>query len=174
MAMDSYSQALQSRRGKSLDGSLMRVGEIDAPHGGIDHRLGVHGEETPSGEGAGTPHAMEPTAFDRESKTHLDEHIEGKNEHETPSPPASHHSMTHEDEHTMPVGEDSGTPYPRSQSPGMGGGDLEAEIRSHVIGHTSENEHEQLEGMKPRSLGERAKMGAMKSKFSPSGDGKKG
>ena len=171
--MDSYLAALQARRGKGVDGSLL--GEINDPHGAIDSRLGVGGAGTPGGEGQGTPSVTGKTQFDRNSPTHLDEHTEGAKEGMAASPPASHHSVTHEDEHTEPVGEGQiGRPEPHAQSTGQGEGELHSQIRDHVIGHVSEGEAEQLQGMSRPSLGQRAKMGAMKEKFSPAGDGTRG
>ncbi len=43
--------------------------------------------------------------------------------------------------------------------------DMSAEIASHVTGGANEHEYEMLKGMKPRSLGERAKMDALRTQF---------
>ncbi len=131
MAMDSYSQALQSRRGKSLDGALMHAGESD--HGG-------RGD-------------TEQTPFGGPKTTHMDEHTAPVREGESFAPPASRLATEHQDEHTPVVHQD--TPYANEDA------QAEAEIREHIIGHVSPGERESLSGMKPRSLGERVKMAAM-------------
>lgn len=203
MAMsDSYSQALASRRGKSLDPAVLSidsahghqdvrkgleagasgnmgdgagVGEGDPKHAGIDDRLGVGGKSTPDGEGAGTPTSKEPTAFDWKSPTHMDEHTAPAKEGAGASPAASWHDKGHGDEHTPPAGEmRSGQTEPRGQSTGAGLGEISSEVRDHVSDHASESEYHSLKNMKPRSLGERAKMEALKSKYSPAGSGKNG
>ena len=69
-------------------------------------------------------------------------------------------------EHTMVKGESaSAAPQPLAQSEGMGFGDLNSEIQANVAGHASQQEYNQLKGMKPRSLGERAKMDALSQMY---------
>lgn len=72
--------------------------------------------------------------------------------------------------HVPPVGEASrGAPMPLAQSTGMGGGDLVGQVGDHVGGHASQDEYEMLKGMPANTLGSKAKMGALKSKYEPAG-----
>lgn len=199
MAADSYSQALLSRRGKSLDPSLLIVSDQDHDlskgkglsagdgegagritggentHSEIDARAGATGSASAGGERVGTPHSDGETQYDRESTTHMDEHTKVANEGRAMSAPANRESSTHMDEHTKVPGEmGREMSMPRSQSPGEDGGELASDIRDHIGGHASAGEYEQLKGLKPRSLGERAKMDVLKAKFSPAGSVKNG
>ena len=97
---------------------------------------------------------------------HLDEHTPVEHEAHAVPPPASIHNAEHTDEHKHVEGEPPELAEPHSQSHGMGEGELHAEIMEHVSGHASKEEHEQLKGHSPRSLGERAKMEALNKKFS--------
>lgn len=150
MAADSYSQALMSRRGKSIDPNVIQIHE-EAPQ---DIRKGFSAGD-PADEGAiGMEIGEKPSmhaAVDAQVGI---------------TPQMLDPDQEHLDEHTQVDGEASrGAPLPVSQSPTVGGGELGSEIRDHVSGHASEMEYNQLKGMKPRSLGERAKMDALKSKF---------
>jgi len=72
----------------------------------------------------------------------------------------------HKDEHTHVTNETQhAAPDPAHQSDGAGLGELDAEIRGHVSDHGSESEYKSLSGMKPRSLGERAKMEVLKKQY---------
>lgn len=141
MAMDSYSQALQARRGKSMDMAMVygHDGEGDEGAHAVAESMGHgnHGEDT-----HGTPHAHEETPSPAGVTEHHDQHMPVHNEGEHMAPHPDWHSTEHEDEHT----------------------DVEHEIRSHIIGHVSPGEEERMAKAGPRSLGERAKMEAMKKK----------
>lgn len=185
MAMDALSQALAQRRGRSLDARLYadhpgnfengqglaaggegheaHIGEKDASHAGIDHRVGVDGAKSSKGEEHGTPWT------DGNNLPHpvAPQHTPVGHEGDGMSPHPNWRSPAHLDEHMKVAREESrGEPQPRSQSAGVGEGELHDEIREHIIGHTSEGEHDQLmaQGHRPRSLGERAKMMALKEK----------
>lgn len=140
-------------------------------HPGIDAREGVGGAGTAHGEGAGTPGPVGATPFDWRSPDHKDEHTASSREGLPASPVADWHSPDHKDEHTMARGEPTPAPQPAAQSSGTGGGDLAGQIAGYVSGHASQSEYDQLKGMKPRSLGERAKMDVLKSKYEPAGKG---
>ncbi len=133
MAMDSYSQALQSRRGKSLDGSIMHAG--------------AEGEMDPGGRGS-----TESPTFGGPKTEHSEEHIPVMREGEQREA-VNGGAVEHVDDHRPVVNQ--------HLPPAHVDADAEAEMREHIIGHVSPGEHEMLAGMKPRSLGERVKMAAM-------------
>lgn len=170
-SMSSLSQALSMRRGKGLDPSLMSDGnESDHTDPAIDRHVGVHGAGTEYGEGLGVPTEHEKEPFDQKSTTHEDEHTKVEHEGERPSPPASWHSKEHGDEdtkvtHGSMANVNTEVVGAAHQSTGEGLGALDEEIRNEVMGHASKSEHEQLKGMRPRSLGERAKMEALNGKY---------
>lgn len=134
MAMDAYSMALQSRRGKSLDphmammssdqlASIQEAAHSPTDHANVDSRLGI--DQIP------------PEVKDTTQGTKV-AHGDGKAQ---ASPP---------DLQLAGAG---------AAQPGQD------EIRDHVIGHESPNEYDQMKNQKPRSLGERAKLVAMKDKY---------
>lgn len=171
MSADTYSMALAQRRGTKLDPAMIK-GEIDAPHTQVNQHLGLN-SSSDGGERQGTPSHQGKTQYDRESPTHLDEHTPPVHEGQAPSPTPDRKSPDHKDEHTQVAGEQSrGLAYPHSQSVGAGGGDLHDQIRNEVTGHASLEEYELLKDLHPRSLGERAKMMALKDQYA--GDRSKG
>ena len=117
---------------------------------------------------------MEKPTFDPFSPGHGDEHTAPTREHLAASPPASWHDKGHMDENTHGSAAQSPHQMPAAQSTGKGAGEEASQIRDEVAGHASHEEYQQLKGIHPRSLGERAKMDALKSKYEPAGSGKNG
>lgn len=82
---------------------------------------------------------------------HMNEHISAQGEHDAPLP---HDHMKIKD----------------SKGPGQGldGGAAEADLNmdDEIMDHADRHEYHRMKGMKPRSLGERAKMDMMHKKYS--------
>lgn len=160
---DSYMNALLARRGRGMDPSMLISDDHDQDltkgrglaAGGIQDMDSTLGMTDPGHAGIDQRLGVDLVPPDvKNSGSAL----------KTPS----------DMDHTRVVHESAtAAPEPLSQSTGEGGGELGSEILDHIAGHGSQNEYELLKGMRPRSLGERAKMDALKSKFEP-GSGKSG
>lgn len=75
----------------------------------------------------------------------------------TGTPQFNRESPTHLDEHTLGANE--------SQAPAPVHPDMDKEIIGHIADHASADDYDNLKGMKPRSLGERAKMAALEKQY---------
>lgn len=145
--MDALSTALAQRRGKSIDPSMLITQEhsgdvrdgLKAPNviqqPGMSPELGKGPVEDGIHKGAMASPIMDPHA------EHLDEHIQGAGE------------------------AGRGHPQPLSQSPAQGLGELDQQMMQEIAGHGSSEEYQALKGIKPRSLGERAKMAVMQKQY---------
>ena len=156
-------KGLEARDGVGSGSS--EIGYDHGKHGAIDHRVGVDGKASSKGEEHGESYTGKHNLPDLQAHEG-GEHTMARNEGEKMSPAASWHSKSHLEEHTSPRGEGGAMGEPVHQSTGMGEGELKSQIREHIIGHQSVSENEQMKDRKPRSLGERVKMMAMKEKNS--------
>lgn len=139
MSTDSLSRALQSRRGNSLDPSMMQMPVDQAP-----------------GQMVLPPAAPQPMG---DSQGHKE--IDAKEGlHENPQIL----QQDHVEEHIPVMGEKGAPPVAPS---------LDDEMRDAVTDNATQMQYQQMQdqGSRPRSLGERAKMMALKDKYDM--DGKK-
>lgn len=163
---DALSTALQMRRGKGIDPSMVSMASAPSDASAQisqnkpqDVRKGFE-----SGASVGSSGGTVGVGQKDASHSGIDSRL-GVGGGQPPGP-------EHMEQHTSPINEASGSPQPAAQSAGVGGGDLNSQIRGYVTGHASQSEYDQLKGMsnKPRSLGERAKMDALKTQYAGKGN----
>lgn len=157
---DTYAKALQDRRGRGMNptelisqGAAQEADPEDVRNG---FDTGGPGETI----GIGMPDMTNPNHDGIDRRLGVDQVPPDVKNHgsalKTPS----------DTDHTAVRGESaSAAPQPLAQSEGMGFGDMKSEIQANVAGHASQQEYNQLKGMKPRSLGERAKMDALSQMY---------
>ncbi len=151
---DSYSMALAARRGKGMDATQMIYGDQDSD-------LSI-GRGLAAGQGDMNALGMTDPAH---PAANADVGIVGMPP-DVKNAGADLKTPSDMEAHTRVPGESSEAPLPLSQSEvGESHGALSNQIRDHVTGGASEREYDELKGLKPRSLGERAKMEALKSQF---------
>ena len=135
MSTDALSRALQARRGKSLDHSLYAQDGHPADHETLE--VETHPGNLPSHGEIDHKDQHTPVAHEGHPQGHV--------------PPQVHPS------------EEPGDVEHETESHGRE--DIAAEMGDHVMDHASERDYHELKGIKPRSLGERAKMEAMEAKY---------
>lgn len=153
MAKDAYSQALQNRRGGSMDPSLVQMAYGGHPAEEAEHEVAAHGGDVASskrtlGEEIGYPGAGKPKPKASE--------MEGDQV-----------AIADVKQGQAPAGMDEEAPHVDSDGDydeDAGAADHD-EIRDHIIGHESPGEYDRMKESRPTTLGERVKMAAMKEKY---------
>jgi len=169
---DAYSQALSMRRGRSLDSHLMGM-HAESDHGSHEaHPLNTPGATKHQEMGEEAP----PTPASHEIKQVAKEGEAPQLHHNPihdPSEDAAHarNALSRVAQHGTPSEIGSVRGAVRGQFPSIAGehtgyadGDDDDDMHAAVTDGADKNEYDRLKGMKPRSLGERAKMDALKSK----------
>jgi len=173
MASDAYSHALSMRRGKSLDQHLMGM-NAEADHGSHEaHPLNLPGATQHQDAGEETPpnpasHEIDQMAKQGGQAPQLHQNISDPSEHAAHARNALSRVAQHGS--AMEVGKVRHAV--RKEYPGVAAehtgydpdGDGDAEMHEAVTDGADQSEYERLKGHSPRSLGERAKMDALKKK----------
>lgn len=142
MAKDSYSQALQNRRGASIDHSMVQMayGNDETPEEAV-HQAGAEIE--------GSPHMA---SNDKKTLGDTIKYPKGA----SLATPSENPEVAIADTKMGQVAEGSSDDHDDDES---------SEIRDHIIGHESPDEYDRMKESKPSTLGARVKMAAMKEKY---------